>query len=127
MSLLVVSVVAVILAFMGSNWLIRKTVDVVDIALSLGTAAYTGLVLTYCRGIRFWGSPFLPALFTVSGILTGLTMAMLRIPIATYIMPKALNSSRELYERKAYYVGMIGQVEKNCQVLTGLELTLVAL
>lgn len=54
-------------------------------------------------------------------------MAMLRIPIATYIMPKALNSSRELYERKAYYVGMIGQVEKNCQVLTGLELTLVAL
>jgi len=127
MSLLVLSVMTVILAFMGSNWLIRKIVDVVSIALRLGTAAYTGLVLTYCRGIPFLGSPFLPARFTVSGILTGLMMAMLRIPIAAYIMPKALNNSRELYEMKAYYVGMIGQVEKYCQVLTVLELTLVAL
>ncbi len=39
MSLFVVSVVTVILAFMGGNWLIRKIVDVVGIALSLGTAA----------------------------------------------------------------------------------------
>jgi formate-dependent nitrite reductase membrane component NrfD len=126
-SLLVVSVVTVILAFFGGNWLVRKIVDVVGIILSLGTAAYTGLVLSYCRGIPFWGSPFLPALFTVSGILTGLTMAMLMIPVAAYIMPKALNSFWELYERKASYVGMIGQTEKYCQVLTVVEIALLAL
>ncbi|GAF84306.1 unnamed protein product [marine sediment metagenome] len=57
MSPLVVSVVTVILAFMGGNWLIRKIVDVVGIVLSLGTAADIGLVLTYCRGIPFWSSP----------------------------------------------------------------------
>jgi len=126
-SLLVVSVVTVVLAFFGGNWLIRKIVDVVGIVLSLGTAAYTGLLLSYCRGIPFWGSPFLPALFTVSGILTGLTMAMLMIPVAAYIMPKALNSFWELYERKASYVGMIGQTEKYCQVLTVVEIVLLAL
>jgi len=126
-SLLVVSLVTVILAFFGGNWLIRKIVDVVGIVLSLGTAAYTGLVLSYCRGIPFWCSPFLPALFTVSGILTGLTMAMLMIPVAAYVMPKALNSFWELYERKASYVGMIGQMEKYCQVLTVVEIALLAL
>jgi polysulfide reductase chain C len=126
-SLLVVSVVTVILAFFGGNWLIRKIVDVVGIVLSLGTAAYTGLVLSYCRGIPFWSSPFLPALFTVSGILTGLTMAMLMIPVAAYVMPKALNSFWELYERRASYVGMIGQTEKYCQVLTVVEIALLAL
>ncbi len=54
-------------------------------------------------------------------------MAMLMIPIAAYIMPKALNSFWELYERKASYVGMIGQVEKYFQVLNVLELALLAL
>ena len=124
-SLLVVSIVTVILAFFGGNWLIRKIVDVVGLILGLGTTAYTGLVLSYCRGVPLWGSPFLPVTFMVSGTLTGLTMALLVIPISAYIMPKALNSFWELYERKAQFTDMLSQTQKYIMVLIVVEMVLV--
>ncbi len=124
-SLLAVSLVTVILAFFGGNWLIRKIVDVVGLILGLGTTAYTGLVLSYCRGVPLWGSPFLPVTFMVSGTLTGLTMALLVIMISAYIMPKALNSFWELYERKAQFTDMLGQTQKYIMVLIVVEMVLV--
>ncbi len=123
--LLVISVVTVILAFFGGNWLIRKIVDVVGLILGLGTTAYTGLLLSYCRGVPLWGSPFLPVTFMVSGTLTGLAMALLVIPIAAYIMPKALNSFWELYERKAQFTDMLSQTQKYILVLIVVEMALV--
>jgi len=123
--LLVISVVTVILAFFGGNWLIRKIVDVVGLILGLGTTAYTGLLLSYCRGVPIWGSPFLPVTFMVSGTLTGLAMALLVIPIAAYIMPKALNSFWELYERKAQFTDMLSQTQKYILVLIVVEMALV--
>jgi len=123
--LLVISAVTVILAFFGGNWLIRKMVDVVGLILGLGTTAYTGLVLSYCRGVPLWGSPFLPVTFMVSGTLTGLAMALLVIVIAAYIMPKALNSFWELYERKAQFTDMLGQTQKYMLVLIVVEMALV--
>jgi len=123
--LLVISAVTVILAFFGGNWLIRKMVDVVGLILGLGTTAYTGLVLSYCRGVPLWGSPFLPVTFMVSGTLTGLAMALLVIPIAAYIMPKALNSFWELYERKAQFTDMLSQTQKYMLVLIVVEMALV--
>jgi len=98
---------------------------VVGLILGLGTTAYTGLVLSYCRGIPLWGSPFLPVTFMVSGTLTGLTMALLVIPISAYIMPKALNSFWELYERKAQFADMLGQTQKYITVLIVVEILLV--
>jgi len=123
--LLVISAVTVILAFFGGNWLIRKMVDVVGLILGLGTTAYTGLVLSYCRGVPLWGSPFLPVTFMVSGTLTGLAMALLVIVIAAYIMPKALNSFWELYERKAQFTDMLSQTQKYMLVLIVVEMALV--
>ena len=123
--LLVISAVTVILAFFGGNWLIRKMVDVVGLILGLCTTAYTGLVLSYCRGVPLWTSPFLPVTFMVSGTLTGLAMALLVIVIAVLIMPKALNSFWELYERKAQFTDMLGQTQKYILVLIVVEMALM--
>lgn len=125
--LALVSLVTCVLWYLGGNWLVRKIVDVVGIILGLATAAYTGILLSYARGVPFWGSPFLPWLFVISGILTGLTLAMLMIPVAALFMPKAFNAFYELYERKATFVGMIGHVEKYCTILTVTEIALLAL
>ena len=84
--LALVSIVTCVLWYLGGNWLVRKIVDVVGIIIGLSTAAYTGILLSYARGIPFWGSPFLPWLFIISGILTGLTLAMLMIPVAALFM-----------------------------------------
>jgi formate-dependent nitrite reductase membrane component NrfD len=125
--LLIISAASCVLWYFGGNWLARKLVSVVGFILGLATTAYTGLVLSYCRGMPFWGSPFLPWLFVVSGTLTGLTMSMLLIPVAATFMPKAFNSFHQLWERRATFVDMISYVEKYCQILTIAEITLLAL
>jgi formate-dependent nitrite reductase membrane component NrfD len=122
-----ISLVTAVLWFLGGNWLVRKLIDVVGIVLGIATAAYTGVLLSFSRGVPFWSSPFLPWLFVVSGVLTGLMMAMLLIPIAAAFMPKAFNDFMELFERRAQFVEMIGHVEKYCVILTVAEIALVAL
>lgn len=125
--LLIISAISCVLWYFGGNWLARKLVSLVGFILGLATTSYTGLVLSYCRGVPFWGSPFLPWLFVVSGTLTGLTMSMLLIPVAANFMPKAFSSFNQLWERRATFVGMIGYVEKYCKILTIAEIVLLVL
>jgi formate-dependent nitrite reductase membrane component NrfD len=125
--LMIISAMSCVLWYMGGNWLVRKLVSFVGFILGLATTAYTGLLLSYCRGVPFWGSPFLPWLFVVSGTLTGLTMSMLLIPVAAKFMPKAFSSFNQLWERRAAFVDMIGYVEKYCKILTIAEIVLLGL
>lgn len=48
--------------------------SVVGILLSLGVAAYTGILLSAAPGIPFWDSWLLPCLFTASALDTGVAL-----------------------------------------------------
>lgn len=125
--LAIVSLVTCVLWYLGGNWLVRKIVGVVGIVLGLSTAAYTGILLSYARGVPFWSSPFLPWTFVISGTLTGLTMALLMIPVAAIFMPKAFQSFMILYERKGQFTEMLTHTQKYVTILIITELALVVL
>ena len=46
--------------------------DYVGLALAVGTATYTGLLLGVVKAIPFWNNPLLPLLFLVSALSSGL-------------------------------------------------------
>ncbi|WP_302963182.1 NrfD/PsrC family molybdoenzyme membrane anchor subunit [uncultured Adlercreutzia sp.] len=54
----------------------------VGLVLALGVAAYTGMLLMSAPGVPLWNSPFLPCLFTVSALDTGVALVELLV-IAT--------------------------------------------
>ncbi len=124
---ILVSLMTTILWYFKGNSIVRKLFEIVGFVLGLSTAAYTGLLLAFSRGNPFWTSPFLPWLFVVSGVLTGLTMAMLMIPIFALFMPEAFKEFKVLYEKSAVFVGIIGQMEQHCQILTIAEIAIVVL
>lgn len=123
--LLLVSAATCALMYLGGNWLARKLVIVVGLILGLTTTAYTGLVLSYSRGVPFWGSPFLPWTFVVSGTLTGLAISLLMIPVAAVFVPKAFNSFKELYERRGLLTDMLSHTQIYITILIITELALV--
>lgn len=125
--LALVSLVTCVLWYLGGNRFVRKIVDVVGIVLGLSTAAYTGILLSYSRGVPFWGSPFLPWTFVISGTLTGLTMALLMIPVAAIFMPKAFKDFVSLYEKRVQFSKMLRHTQKYITILIITELALVVL
>lgn len=54
---------------------IKKVVCSVGIVLAVGTAVYTGVLLSVVRAVPFWNTLVLPALFLVSAISTGMGLA----------------------------------------------------
>ncbi|MBS7625990.1 polysulfide reductase NrfD [Candidatus Bathyarchaeota archaeon] len=54
--------------------LLRSIIEIAGISLGFGVALYPGLLLAFARGRVFWASPFLPWLFLVSAICTGLAL-----------------------------------------------------
>jgi formate-dependent nitrite reductase membrane component NrfD len=124
-SLLVVSVVSALLRFLGGNVLLRKIVAVVGLILGLSTTAYTGLLLSYVRGISLWNTPFLPWTFIISGILTGLSTALFLIPIFAIFFPKAFMEFKELWKQKNQLVEILTQSQKYITILVVIELCLV--
>jgi len=60
--------------FKWREGLLRSIVEVLGISLGFGVALYPGLVLAFARGRPFWTSPFLPWLFLVSALCTGLSL-----------------------------------------------------
>ena len=122
-----VSLVTVILGFFRGADIIRKAAEVVGIILGVSTAAYTGILLSFARGVPFWSSAFLPWLFVISGALTGLALTMVMIPVLSKIMPSAFKDFKELYDEKAEFVGLLEHTEKYSQILTVLEVVLVAI
>lgn len=51
----------------------------VGLVLALGVAAYTGMLLMSAPGVPLWNSPFLPCLFTVSALDTGVALVELLV------------------------------------------------
>lgn len=122
-----VSMATVLLWYLDGCGLVRKIIEVVGVILGLSTAAYTGILLSFSRGVPFWSSPFLPWLFVVSGVLTGLTMAMFMVPVLAVFTPRAFGEFKALYDKSSEFVGIIGKMERHCMVLTVVEIALVAL
>jgi formate-dependent nitrite reductase membrane component NrfD len=75
MAFLAVSLLTTALwVFKWREGLLRSVIEVLGISLGFGVALYPGLVLALSRGRPFWTSPFLPWLFVVSALCTGLSL-----------------------------------------------------
>ncbi|MBS7652514.1 MAG: NrfD/PsrC family molybdoenzyme membrane anchor subunit [Candidatus Bathyarchaeia archaeon] len=123
----IISLSTTIIWLMNGNRLLRKFLEILGIVLGFSTTAYTGILLSYARGRPFWSSPFLPWLFTVSGILTGLGLAVVGIPIIAKIMPRLDRSFPEFFEQRSEVSQMFKSIEEYSIVPTLLEIIVVAL
>ncbi len=103
-----VSLVTVVLWYLDGWSLVRKIVEVIGVILGLATAAYIGILLSFARGVPFWHSGFLPWLFVLSGLLTGLAISILLIPIAAVFMPKAFGDFKSTWNATPEYLELVG-------------------
>ena len=103
-----VSLVTVVLWYLDGHGLVRKIVEVIGVILGLATAAYTGILLSFARGVPFWNSGFLPWLFVLSGLLTGLAISVLLIPIAAVFMPKVFGDFKSTWNATPEYLELVG-------------------
>ena len=122
-----VSVVTVLMLFLDGNVLIRKIVEVVGIVLGLSTCAYTGILLSFTRGVPFWDSGFLPWLFVMSGMLTGLAVGVLFIPIIAEIIPKPFGNFRALWKDTGRFSEMIEYTDRYATSILVIEFLLMVL
>jgi formate-dependent nitrite reductase membrane component NrfD len=122
-----ISLITAILWFFKGNGLVRKLVEIVGIVLGFSTAAYTGLLLSFARATPFWGSPFLPWLFIISGVLTGFAMALFVIPIIAVFMPRFFEEFKALLFERSGFSKMLGETERYLAILTIIEIVLVIL
>ena len=122
-----VSLVTVVLWYLDGWSLVRKIVEVVGVILGLATAAYTGILLSFVRGVPFWHSGFLPWLFVLSGLLTGLAIAVLLIPIAAEFMPRAFGDFKSTWNATLEYAGLIEYTDRYAQVLIVIETVVMLL
>lgn len=110
----------------GIEW-VRKTVEIIGIVLGLSTCAYTGITLTLARGRLVWGSPYLPWLFIVSGILSGLVLAMFMVPVLSWFMPRLFSEFKTFYDNKLEVANLFRYVDRYVTVLIGLEIAVLIL
>ena len=75
----------------------------------------------------FWHSGFLPWLFVLSGILTGLAIAVVMVPVATVFIPKAFDDFEKMWKNTEPYVGLIEYTDKYAQVIIRLETVVMLL
>ncbi len=122
-----VSMVTAILWLFEGNSLVRKIVEIFGVILGLATAAYTGILLSFARGVPFWHSAFLPWLFVISGVLTGLAAAILLIPIAAVFMPKAFGDFKKMWDTTLEYAGLIEYTDRYAQILIVIETAVMLL
>jgi polysulfide reductase chain C len=121
-----VSLLTSILWFFNGNKYVRKLLGIVGFILGGSTAAYTGLLLSFARGRVFWMQPFLPWLFIISGILTGLAMAILMIPIIAWFMPRFFEDFQSLVsEKRREFSEILLKSHKYFDILAIIELALV--
>jgi formate-dependent nitrite reductase membrane component NrfD len=90
---------------------IKRVICSIGIVLAIGTAVYTGVLLSVVRAVPLWATPILPALFLVSAISTGMGLCV--DLSATLALPETQNRFKNLS-----WVHI---------VLIGLEVTLLAL
>jgi formate-dependent nitrite reductase membrane component NrfD len=123
----VVSLLTAILWFFRGNRYIRKLLEIVGLLLGISTAAYTGILLTFARGRPFWNTPFLPSTFVVSGMLTGLAMALFLIPIIAFIMPRFFEDFRGIIDNRSDLAQLLKGGQRYISVLILIEILLIAI
>ena len=123
----IVSLATALLWLLKGNRLVIKVLEIVGMVLGFSTAAYTGILLSYARGMPFWGSPFLPWLFTISGISTGLALSALVIPIVAKFMPRLDQEFAEFFEQQTTVSKLLKTVEEYDVVLVVLEILTVVI
>jgi formate-dependent nitrite reductase membrane component NrfD len=82
---------------------IKRVVCSVGILLALGTALYTGVLLSVVKAVPLWASAILPALFLVSAISTGMGLCI--DLAATLAIP---NVHRRFKNLPLVHLGLIG-------------------
>lgn len=82
---------------------IKRVICPVGIALALGTALYTGVLLSVVKAVPLWASAILPALFLVSAISTGMGLCV--DLAATLAIP---NVQRRFKNLPLIHMGLIG-------------------
>jgi formate-dependent nitrite reductase membrane component NrfD len=117
---------SVLWLFNGSET-IRKLLELAGLVLGGSTAAYTGLLLSFSGGRPFWGTPFLPWLFVISGTITGFAMLIVLIPLIAKLMPRAFGDFRDLFANEKEFAGMIHLGQKYIDILTVVELGLIVI
>jgi formate-dependent nitrite reductase membrane component NrfD len=122
-----VSLVTVVLLYLDGWSLVRKIVEIFGVILGLATAAYTGILLSFARGVPFWHSGFLPWLFVLSGVLTGLAIAVVMVPFAAVFMPKAFGDFKEMWDTTKSYAGLIEYTDRYAQIIILLETAVMLL
>lgn len=122
-----VSLLTVLLWYFNGDVMIRKAVEVVGIVLGFGTAAYTGILLAYARGIPVWQSGFLPWLFVLSGLLTGIAINIIVIPVAGILMPQAFTDFKAMWDSKVRFAGLVEYTDKYAQILIVIETAVMLL
>ena len=122
-----VSLVTVVLLYLDGWSLVRKIVEIFGVILGLATAAYTGILLSFARGVPFWHSGFLPWLFVLSGVLTGLAIAVVMVPFAAVFMPKAFGDFKEMWDTTKSYAGLIDYTDRYAQIIILLETAVMIL
>ena len=55
---------------------IKRVVCLVGSVLAIGTAIYTGVLLSVVKAVPFWNTPILPVLFLVSAVSTGIGLSI---------------------------------------------------
>lgn len=115
---------AIIWIFQGST-ILRKAFSIVGLVLGFSTTAYTGLLLAFSRGRPFWNSAFLPWTFIVSGILTGLAISLLLIPLIAWVMPRFSIDFKKLIDDKQKFLDVIKDSQKYILFLIVIEIVLV--
>lgn len=123
---MMVSLATAFLWLLKGNRLVIKVLEIVGMVLGFSTAAYTGIILSYSRGRLFWSSPFLPWLFIITGILTGLGLAVLGIPIIAKFMPRLDREFAESFEQRSTISKMLKTVGGYTVVLVVLQILAVA-
>jgi formate-dependent nitrite reductase membrane component NrfD len=121
---MMVALLTSILWIFNGSTIVRKTLEVVGLVLGGTTAAYTGLLLAFSRGVHFWNTPFLPWLFIVSGSLTGLAMALILIPIVAKLVPSFSIDFKELFDDTRKFTDLLSTSMRYVVILIALELGL---
>jgi len=85
--------------------------EAVGCIFAVATMVYTGLLLSFARGVTFWASPLLPWLFTASGVSTGLVATGLFTPIIGILVPRLCPEFRELLSRSIELMKVEKRVE----------------
>jgi len=122
-----VSLFTVLIWFLDGDVMIRKILEVVGVVLGLSTAAYTGILLSFARGVPVWQSGFLPWLFVLSGLLTGIALSIIVIPIAGLLMPRAFADFKAIWDSKIRFAGLIEYTDRYAQSLIVVETVVMLL